>query len=110
MPTKEKMIGNFEFEDGGRKFFCSVEVPGQTGMPPWWWFRLGTEASTRYAPFEASPSDTKQSVQKRIVAYYAELLAIQARPAYQRPAWKKPERPTPAGEVIPALSPLSPPS
>jgi hypothetical protein len=110
MPIKEKMIGNFEFEDSGRKFFCSVEVPGQTGMPPWWWFRLDTEASTRYAPFEASPSDTKQSVQKRIIAYYVELLAIQARPAYQRPAWKKPERPTPAGEVIPALSPVSPPS
>jgi hypothetical protein len=110
MPIKEKVIGNFEFEDGGRKFFCTVEVPGQTGMPPWWWFRLDTEASTRYAPFEASPSDTKQSVQKRIVAYYAELLAIQARPAYQRPVWKKPERPTPAGEVTPALSPLSQPS
>jgi hypothetical protein len=110
MPIKEKVIGNFEFEDGGRKFFCTVEVPGQTGMPPWWWFRLDTEASTRYAPFEASPSDTKQSVQKRIVAYYAELLAIQARPAYQRPVWKKPERPTPAGEVTPALSPVSPPS
>src|SRR5258706_1475770 len=110
MAIKVKMIGNFEFEDGGRKFFCSVEVPGQSGMPPWWWFRLDTEASTRYAPFEALPSDTKQSVQKRIIAYYAELLAIQARPAYQRPAWKKPERPTPAGEAVPALSPLSPPS
>jgi hypothetical protein len=110
MPIKEKAIQDFEFEDGGRKFFCTVEVPGQTGMPPWWWFRLDTEASTRYAPFEAKPGDTKQSVQKRIIAYYAELQAIAARPAYQRPAWKKPERPTPAGEAIPALSPLSPPS
>ena len=108
MPIKEKMIGNFEFEDGGRKFFCSVEVPGQTGMPPWWWFRLDTEASTRYAPFEASPSDTKQSVQARIVAYYAELLAIEARPALQRPVWRKPERPTAPGEIIPAPSPLTP--
>ena len=108
MAIKEKVIQQFEFEDAGRKFFCSVEVPGQTGMPPWWWFRPGAETTTRYAGFEASASDTKQSVQKRIIAYYAQLLAIEARPAYQRPAWKKPERPTPTGEVIPALSPITP--
>jgi hypothetical protein len=104
MSIKEKAITEFEFVDGGRKFFCSVEVPGQTGMPPWWWFRPDTETTTRYAGFEASPSDTKQSVQKRIIAYYAELLAIAARPAYQRPAWKKPERPTPTVEVIPVTN------
>jgi len=65
-------------------------------MAPWWWFRVDTGvSSTRYAPFEASPKDTKQSVQKRIIAYYAELLAIAARPvrpAYQR-TWQKPVRP-----------------
>src|ERR1700674_132862 len=106
MPTKEKMVKDFEFVDAGRKFICSVEVPGQTGMRPWWWFRLDNGTSTRYAPFEASPSDTKQSVQARIVAYYAELLAIEARPPLQRPVWRKPERPTPAGGVIPANLPL----
>lgn len=83
----------FEFEDSGHTFFCSVEVPRKEGMAPWWWFRLDTGESTRYAPFEAAASDTKRSVQTRILAYYAELLAIQARPAYQRPAWRKPERP-----------------
>jgi len=105
MPIKDKVIQEFEFVDAGCKFFCSVEVPGQTGMPPWWWFRLDTETSTRYAPFEASASDTKRSVQKRIIAYYAELLAIEARPVLQRPAWRKPERSTPPGEIIPVLSP-----
>jgi hypothetical protein len=105
MPIKEKVIGDFEFEDGGRKFFCSVEVPGQTGMAPWWWFRPDTETTTRYAGFEASPSDTKQSVQKRIIAYYAQLKAIEARPAYQRPAWKKPERPATPGEAVPTPGP-----
>jgi hypothetical protein len=109
MPTKDKGIQEFEFVDAGRKFFCSVEVPGHTGMPPWWWFRPDTETSTRYAPFEASASDTKQSVQKRIIVYYAELLAIAARPVHQRPVWKKPERQTAAGEIIPVLSPVTPP-
>jgi hypothetical protein len=104
MPTKDKVIKEFEFVDEGRKFFCSVEVPSQTGMRPWWWFRLDTGTSTRYAPFEASPNDTKQSVQARIVAYYAELLAIEARPVHQRPVWRKPEPSTPPGEIVPAPS------
>ena len=108
MPTKEKVMKDFEFVDAGRKFICSVEVPGQTGMKPWWWFRLDNGTTTRYAPFEASASDTKQSVQKRIVAYYAELLAIEARPPLQRPVWRKPERPNPPGEVVPAPLPLTP--
>lgn len=108
MPTRDKVIKDFEFVDGGHKFFCSVEVPGQTAMPAWWWFRLDTGTTTRYAPFEASPSDTKQSVQTRIIAYYAQLLAIEARPAYQRPAWRKPEHATPAGEVVPATAPSVP--
>src|SRR3954462_14989404 len=83
----------FQFVDEGRTFFCTVEVPRQQGMAAWWWFRLDSSGSTRYAPFEASPTDTAKSVQKRIISYYAELLAIQARPALQRPVWKKPGRP-----------------
>ena len=99
------MPQEFEFVDSGRKFICSVEVPSRTGMTAWWWFRVDSAESTRYAPFEASASDTRQSVQARIIAYYEQLLAIQARPAYQKPAWKKPERPAaPAGEAAPASS------
>ena len=86
------MLKEFEFEEAGRTFLCTVETPTQAGMPDWWWFRLDGEATTRYAPFAASPRDTKKSVQDRIVAYYAELLAIKARPVHQRPAWTRPER------------------
>jgi hypothetical protein len=93
MKTKDEAVKEFEFVEEGRTFFCSVEMPKHAGMSPWWWFRLDTGESTRYAPFEASPSDTKQSVQKRILAYYAELLAIQARPVHQRPVWQRPDRP-----------------
>jgi len=100
MRSKPK-VKDFEFVDAGRKFFCSVEVPRQAGMQPWWWFRLDNSESTRYAPFEASPNDTQESVQARIIAYYAALLATEARPAYQRPAWQKPKPVAPAGGVIP---------
>jgi len=93
MRLNTKMPTEFEFVDSGRKFICSVEVPSRSGMTAWWWFRLDSAQTTRYAPFEASAKDTRQSVQARIIAYYEQLLAIQARPAYQKPPWKKPERP-----------------
>ena len=101
MTSKTKVPKDFEFVDGGRTFFCSVEVPRQAGMQPWWWFRLDTGESTRHAPFEAAPTDTQQSVQARIIAYYAALLATAARPAYQRPVWQKPKPAAPAGETVP---------
>lgn len=107
MPSKQQVPTDFEFMDSGRKFYCSVEVPSRTGMTPWWWFRVDAGETTRYAPFEASSSDTRQSVQTRIIAYYEQLLAIRARPAYQKPAWKKPERPAAAAENAPAA--VSPP-
>jgi hypothetical protein len=100
----------FEFVDAGRKFYCSVEAPRHAGMAPWWWFRLDTGKSTRYAPFEALATDTKQSVQTRIVAYYAEVLAIEARPVHQRPVWRKPERVVSAAETSPAAPPVPRPA
>jgi hypothetical protein len=78
---------NFEFTDGGRTFSCTVERPRHAGTAAWWWFRLDGEPTTRYAPFEASARDTQQSVEQRVIAYYAELLAIKARPVHQRPRW-----------------------
>ena len=84
-----------------------MEAPRHAGMPPWWWFRLESrDRNTRYAPFAASPKDTKESVKKRIIAYYTELLAIEARPvrpAYQR-TWQKPVRPDAAAAVAPESS------
>jgi hypothetical protein len=105
-------LKEFEFVDGGETFICTVEAPAHAGMPPWWWFRLVGEKTTRYAPFAASDSDTKQSVQKRIIAYYAELLAIRARPVHQRPTWHKPARPAEpaaAGAAPTAAAPVENP-
>ena len=101
------MTKDFEFEDGGLTFSCTVEAPLHAGMPPWWWFRVDTGESTRYAPFEALATDTKKSVQPRIVAYYEQVLAIKARPVHQRPIWRKPEivAPTPAAEAVAAQVP-----
>lgn len=99
---------DFQFVDAGNTFICSVEAPRHAGMPPWWWFRLDTGDSTRHAPFEALPSDTQKSVQTRIIAYYAQLLAIKARPAFQKPHWTKPVRPpvAPPAEIPVAEKPV----
>src|SRR5687767_2194920 len=99
MRSGSSTMKEFQFESDGRTFFCSVETPTHAGMSPWWWFRVDTGGSTRYAPFEASDKDTKQSVQARVIAYYAEVLAIRARPVHARPVWQKPARAaTPATE------------
>ncbi len=84
------MIQNFEFDESGRHFVCCIETPSHAGMQPWWWFSVPAEGPTRYAPFEASLSDTRKSVSARIVAHYEEVLAIKARPVHPRPQWQRP--------------------
>lgn len=93
------MVKEFEFEDDGRTFRCCVEAPTHAGLAPWWWFKVDGEGNTRHAPFEASPKDTVKSVRTRIVAYYAQLQAIKARPVHQRPVWQKPARPAAPAEI-----------
>jgi len=85
------VIKAFEFEDQGHRFSCATEAPRHVGMQAWWWFTLDNEKTTRYAPFEVSADDTEQSVQERIIVYYAELLAIRARPPRDRTFWRKPQ-------------------
>ena len=83
------MIEAFEFEDQGHTFSCATETPRHAGFQTWWWFTLDGDKSTRYAPFEQSTEDTQQSVRERIIVFYAELLAIKARPRRERPTWHK---------------------
>jgi hypothetical protein len=87
------VIKEFEFENQGHRFSCATEAPRHVGLQSWWWFTLDDEKTTRYAPFEASADDTEESVQERIIVYYAELLAIRARPPRDRNFWRKPAQP-----------------
>lgn len=99
------MVKDFEFVNEGRTFFCCIEAPRHAGMQPWWWFRLDGEPTTRYAPFEHSPNDTEVSVKRRVIAYYAELLAIKARPVHQRQPWNRPGSFQKPAHVEPAAAP-----
>jgi hypothetical protein len=86
------VIGGFEFEDGGRKFTCTVEESKITQGESWWWFSVSTGDKHRYAPFRTTNGDTRESVRIRIVGYYDNLLARRAEPApnyWRRGAPKK---------------------
>src|SRR6266550_7957444 len=93
------MIKGFDFEHDGRTFSCCVEAPLKSRPEKWWWFRVSTDDRHRYAPFEAAASDTRANVEKRILAYYASLLAARARPAAT--PWRRTATPTvPAPAIV----------
>ena len=56
------MISGFDFEDGGRKYTCTVEQHQAAAVDSWWWFGV-TSDRQRYAPFRAASGDTRTSVQ-----------------------------------------------
>ena len=78
------MISGFDFEDGGRKYTCTVEQHQAVPADTWWWFGV-TSDRQRYAPFRAVSGDTRTSVQSRIVAYYDAVLARRAMHLPYRP-------------------------
>ena len=75
------MSETFAFVDQGRTFTCTVERRPSSGADAWWWFHVSTDDHHRYAPFRAESTDTRASVQKRVVQYYEEMLARRAQPA-----------------------------
>lgn len=64
------MRNEFAFEDGGRCYACRIEERWAGRPESWWWFGVSNDA-TRHAPFRAIEGDTEESVEARVVAYYA---------------------------------------
>ena len=91
------MIDGFDFTHGDRTFSCSVEGAHSAPRGAWWWFRVSTDDRHRYAPFQASPKDTRASVSSRVVAYYDDLMTRRAAPAASY--WRRgaPQKPAAAG-------------
>ena len=75
-----------EFQDGGRTFTCVAGSSPATPGTDWWWVSITGEPQ-RYAAFRTESSDTPQSLRKRVLAYYAQLLADRARPPEIRSGW-----------------------
>ena len=95
----------FQFEDSGRTYSCCVEesrTSPSTKTAPWWWFRVSND-DQRYAPFQAAPGDTRESVRARIVAFYNHRLERKAAP----PEHPRGRRPTPTGSQLPSTGPAA---
>jgi hypothetical protein len=82
------MIKGFEFEDGGRAYACTIEERKGTDAESWWWFSVSRDAQ-RYAPFQALSSDTRASVQERVVAFYTNRLFQLTQPTQRGSHWGK---------------------
>ncbi len=78
------MIKGFEFEAGGRHYCCTIE-PRVAGED-WWWFSVSRDPQ-RYAPFQVGSSDTRASVQARVVAFYDERIFRLSQPRDSRSHW-----------------------
>jgi hypothetical protein len=96
------VIDGFEFNDGTRTFSCTVEGAHAAPRGAWWWFRVSTDDRHRYAPFQASPKDTRASVSSRVVAYYDDLMTRRAAPA---PSYWR--RGAPAKPAVAAAAPAA---
>lgn len=100
------MIRPFSFEDGGLTYTCSAEARKSLPNEAWWFFAVSGDRQ-RYAPFQAAESDTRGSVQSRIVAYYTAMVAHRLLPPEPRHHWarRKPEdaaaSPAPAPVILP---------
>jgi len=90
-------LQDFSFSDSGNEFVCTVERGRTAGSPGWWWFSVATDTrGQRYAPFQADPSDTQESVKRRIVEYYERMLVVRATPATSPWQQRRALRTTPA--------------
>lgn len=89
------MIKGFEFQEGDRKYTCTVETQRATPDDPWWWFAVSGDQQ-RYAPFRAESSDTRATVQERIVGFYANRLFQLAQPRERGGHWGSRKKPTTA--------------
>lgn len=95
----------FQFEDSGRTYSCCVEesrTSPSTRTAPWWWFRVSND-DQRYAPFQAAPGDTRESVRARIIAFYNHRLERKAAP----PEHHRGRRPTPTGTTPAQATPTN---
>lgn len=70
-----------------RRYACAVRALRGT-QDGWWWFTVSGDAQS-YAPFQTSVTDTRQSVEERVIAYYANRLFHLAQPYSRGAHWSR---------------------
>jgi hypothetical protein len=80
------MIKPFEFAEEGRSYCCTLEERRGTKGEYWWWFTVSGDPQS-YAPFQAASSDTRTSVQERVVKFYHNRLWVLSQPSQRGGHW-----------------------
>jgi hypothetical protein len=83
-----------------RHYSCAVRVLRGTD-DGWWWFTVSGDAQ-RYAPFQTSVTDTRESVEDRVIAFYANRLFQLSQPSTRTSQWSR--RPAGGDKSPPAAS------
>ncbi len=82
------MLKDFEFAADGRTYSCSVEERRGTKGEYWWWFSVSGDPQS-YAPFATASSDTRATVQERVLQFYMNRLFHLAQPTQRGGHWGK---------------------
>jgi hypothetical protein len=85
-------VKELAFQDDGRTFTCHAASSPATPGTMWWWVSISGETQ-RYAAFRTEAGDNPTSLKRRVIAYYAQLLADRARPREIRTSWGRPRKP-----------------
>jgi hypothetical protein len=93
-------MDGMQFSSDGRTYTCRREASIATPDVDWWWVSVSGDAQ-RYAAFRSETGETQASLKPRVIKYYAEVLAILARPRITRPPWNAPR---PMKEAVPATN------
>jgi hypothetical protein len=79
-------IKGFEFEEGARKYTCTLQERKGANAASWWWFAVSGDMQS-YAPFQAATTDTQANVQERVLAYYNNRLFQLTQPSQRNSHW-----------------------
>lgn len=89
----------FEFEAEGRAYTCTVVERKGANAQSWWWFSVSGDMQN-YAPFMVSSTDTRATVQERVVQFYTNRLFQLSQPSQRGSHW--------ARRNVPATQPAQP--
>lgn len=98
--TKEAMIKEFEFSAEGRNYACTIEERRGTKGEFWWWFTVSGDAQS-YGAFQAASSDTRTSVQERVLQFYTNRLFALSQPSKRPGGWGQQRPPVDASKPTP---------
>lgn len=94
-------MDGMQFSSDGLTYTCQREASIATPDVTWWWVKVAGDAQ-RYAAFRSEKGETQATLKTRVIKYYAEVLAIAARPRITRPPWNAPRPKTDAAPAVAA--------